>query len=52
MNTYNDIYLSTRNLLRQRGIEGYNLEARLLVAAAAGKTIPQLLRDMNLYTSK
>ena len=52
MNTYNDIYLSTRNLLRQSGVEGYNLEAKLLVAAAAGKTVSQLLRDMNLYTSK
>ena len=52
MNTYNDIYLSTRNLLRQKGIEGYNLEAKLLVAAASGKTVAQMLRDMNLYTSK
>ena len=51
MKTYNDIYLSTRNLLRQQGIEGYNLEAKLLVASAAGKTVPQLLRDMNLYAS-
>lgn len=52
MNTYNDIYLSTRNLLRQRGIEGHNLEARLLVAAAAGKTVAELLRDMSLYASR
>lgn len=51
MKTYNDIYLSTRNLLRQQGIESYNLEAKLLVASAAGKTVPQLLRDMNLYAS-
>ena len=52
MNTYNDIYLSTRNLLRQRGIEGHDLEARLLVAAASGKTVTQLLRDMSLYASR
>lgn len=52
MNTYNDIYLSTRNLLRQRGIEGHDLEARLLVAAAADKTVTQLLRDMSLYASR
>ena len=52
MNTYNDIYLSTRNLLRQRGIEGHDLEARLLVAAAAGKTVTALLRDMSLYASR
>ena len=51
MRTYTDIYLSTRNLLRQSGIDGFSLEAKLLVAAAAGKTVPQLLRDMNLYAS-
>lgn len=51
MRTYNDIYLSTRNLLRQSGIDDFSLEAKLLVAAAAGKTVPQLLRDMNLYAS-
>ena len=36
MKTYNDIYLETRNALRASGIEGYTLEARLLVATAAG----------------
>ncbi len=51
MKTYNELYLSTRNLLRQRGVEGFNLEARLLVAQAAGKTPNELLRDMNLYTT-
>lgn len=51
MKTYNDIYLSTRNLLRQNGIEAYSLEARVLVASAAGKTVQQLLRDINLYTT-
>lgn len=51
MKTYNDIYLAARNVLRQYGVEGYNLEAKLLVARAAGKTLPQLLRDINLYTT-
>ena len=51
MKTYNDIYLSTRNALRSRGIESYNLEARLLVARAAGKTVQELLRDISLYTT-
>ncbi len=51
MKTYNDLYLTTRNLLRQRGIEAYALEARVLVAGAAGKTVQQLLRDINLYTT-
>ena len=52
MKTYNDIYLSTRNMLRQNGVEGYSLEARILVACAAGKTVQQLLRDINLYTTE
>ncbi len=51
MKTYNDIYLTARNVLRSCGVEGYNLEARILVAQAAGKTTAQLLRDMNLYTT-
>lgn len=51
MKTYNDIYLTARNTLRAAGIEGYNLEAKLLVARASGKTLPQLLRDVNLYTT-
>ena len=49
--TYNDIYLTARNVLRQYGVEGYNLEAKLLVARASGKTLSQLLRDINLYTT-
>ena len=51
MRTYNDIYLSTRNALRAHGVEGYNLEARLLVATAAGKSVQELLRDISLYTT-
>ena len=51
MKTYNDIYLSTRNALRAHGVEGYNLEARLLVATAAGKSVQELLRDISLYTT-
>ena len=51
MKTYNDIYLAARSLLRQCGVENYNLEARLLVAQAAGKTTAELLRDMSLYTT-
>ena len=38
-----------RNALRAQGIEAANFEARLLVAAASGKTTAQLLRDMSLY---
>lgn len=51
MKTYNDIYLSARNLLRLSGIEAYSLEAKLLVAGAAGKTVTELMRDIKLYTT-
>ena len=51
MKTYNDIYFSARNRLRDAGIEGYTLEARLIAAAASGKTVNQFLRDLNLYSS-
>lgn len=51
MKTYNDLYLSARALLRQKGIEAYNLEARLLVAKAAGKPVAELLRDLSLYAT-
>ena len=46
MKTYNDIYMTARTVLRQHGVEAYNLEARILVAQAAGKTVPDLLRDL------
>ncbi len=49
--TYNDIYFSVRNALRDNGVEAFSLEARILLAAAAGKTTEQLMRDMYLYTS-
>lgn len=51
MRTYNDIYLQARNALRSHGIEAHTLEARVIVAKAAGKTVTQLLRDINLYTT-
>ena len=51
MKTYNDLYLQARNTLRDHGIEGYTLEARLLVATAAGKSTQELLRDLSLYTT-
>lgn len=51
MKTYSDIFFSVRNRLRSADIEGYALEARLIVAAASGKTPTQLVRDMSLYSS-
>ena len=35
--TYNDIYFYVRSQLRDSGVSAYALEARILVAAAAGK---------------
>ena len=51
MKTYNELYLSSRNVLRQYGVAGCNRETRLLVAQAAGKSTADLRRDMNLYTT-
>ncbi len=52
MRTYNDLTLATRKKLMQEEIPGYQLESRLLVAHAAGKTVAELLRDMSLYTTE
>lgn len=49
--TYNDIYFSIRNSLREHGVEAFGLEARVLLAAASEKTTEQLLKDLYLYTS-
>ena len=52
MKTYSDLALTARKLLMQEDIPGYQLESRLLVAHAAGKTVAELLRDSNLYTTQ
>ncbi|MBQ9413391.1 MAG: peptide chain release factor N(5)-glutamine methyltransferase [Oscillospiraceae bacterium] len=49
--TYNDMYIRLRQGLKDAGVEAHSLEARLIIAAAAGKTQAELLRDMQLYTS-
>lgn len=49
--TYNDLYLETRKLLRDNGIAGYNLEARIIVSQAAGKNMDKFLQGLSLYTS-
>ncbi len=48
---YNDLYLATRKILRDAGIEAHSLEARILVAKAADKSTDTLIRDLMLYTS-
>ncbi len=52
MKTYNELYINARNTLKRSGVEAYALEARILVASAAGKTVQQLLRDLSLYTTQ
>ena len=52
MRTYNDLTLMARKQLMQENIPGFQLESRLLVAYAAGKSVSDLLRDMNLYTTE
>ena len=52
MKTYNDIYLTIRNSLLQAGIEAGSLEARLILADAAGKEPSALMRDLKLYTTQ
>lgn len=51
VSTYSNLYLDARRALRQAGVEQDQLEARELLAFAAGKTREELLRDMPLYTS-
>ena len=49
MDTYNDIYLKARRKLRTAGIAAHDLEARLIVAHAAGKTREELLSQSRLF---
>ncbi|MCC8157376.1 MAG: peptide chain release factor N(5)-glutamine methyltransferase [Oscillospiraceae bacterium] len=49
--TYNALYLSLRQKLREAGIEAFSLEARLLVACAARRSPEKLLQDLQLYAS-
>ena len=48
---YSELYIALRNALRAAGVEAADVEARLIAAAASGKTTAQLLRDMTLYTT-
>lgn len=49
--TYNELYIGLRRQLKEMGVEACSLEARLLLAYAAGKTPAKLLQDLQLYTS-
>ena len=49
MKTYSEIYLAAGKTLRGAGVEASNLEARLMAAAATGKTVEEFLKDARLY---
>ena len=49
--TYNELYIDLSRRLRDAGVESHTLEARLIVATAAGKTPEELLRDLQLYSN-
>ena len=51
MKTYNDVYLTARRKLRAMGITAHDMEARLIVAYAAGKTKEELIKSGRLYIS-
>ena len=52
MITYNELTLRARKALMNQGIPAYALEARLLVCHAANKTMTELLKSGNLYTTE
>ncbi len=49
--SYQEMIVDTRKALEQAGVSSAGLEARLLVASAAGKTADELLRDIRMYPS-
>jgi len=49
MDTYNDIFLAARRKLRGAGVAAFDLEARLIVAHAGGKTREELMRSSRLF---
>ena len=49
MKTYNQLCIDARNAIRSTDSENPNMEARNLVAFAAGKTMGELVRDYMLY---
>ena len=47
--TYNELYLTMRRALKEAGLEDFALEARRLLAQAAGYTDAQLIARFYLY---
>ena len=51
MKTYNDLYLDTRRKLRVAGVSSHDLEARLIVSHAAGKTREEYVASSRFYVT-
>lgn len=49
--TYNQIFLDARKRLKDYGVEAHSLEARVILANAAEKSMETLMRDINLYSA-
>ncbi len=49
--TYNQIFLDARKRLKEYGVEAHSLEARVILANAAEKSMEALMRDINLYSA-
>ncbi len=47
--TYNELYLNTRRVLKEAGVNQAQLEARELLCLASGKAREQFMRDLSLY---
>lgn len=47
--TYNELYLNTRRVLKEAGVNQAQLEARELLCLASGKGREQFMRDLSLY---
>ena len=48
---YSELYITARSALRAAGVEAADVEARLIVASASGKSTAKLLRDMGIYAT-
>ncbi|MDR2589673.1 MAG: peptide chain release factor N(5)-glutamine methyltransferase [Oscillospiraceae bacterium] len=51
METYNDVYLRVRKQLKAAGVESPELEARLIISKAAGRSREEILAMNKVYAS-
>jgi len=51
MKTFNDIYMNSRRKLRAAGIAAYDLETRLILSYASGKTREEYVASSRMYVT-